>query len=43
MIDVEIEQVKTPYLFSNATGIKFNNVTINGKKAEVSGAVGKGQ
>jgi polygalacturonase len=43
LINVEIEQVKTPYLFSNATGIKFNKVTINGKKAEVSGAVAKEQ
>jgi polygalacturonase len=32
LIDVTINGVTTPYKFSNATGVQFSNVTINGKK-----------
>jgi hypothetical protein len=33
---VEINGVKTPYKFTNATGITFTNVTINGQKMEAA-------
>lgn len=39
LINVVINEVKTPYKFSNATGVQFTNVTINGMKAEVADAV----
>jgi polygalacturonase len=36
LINVEINGVKTPYKFTNATGITFTNVTINGQKMEAA-------
>jgi hypothetical protein len=35
LIDVTIESVNVPYKFTNASGIRFRNVTINNKKIEL--------
>ena len=35
LIDVTIKSVKVPYKFTNASGIRFRNVTINNKKIEL--------
>ena len=35
LIDVTIESVNVPYKFTNASGIRFKNVTINNKKIEL--------
>ena len=35
LVNVVIDTVKTPYKFNNATNVRFENVSINGKKVEI--------
>jgi polygalacturonase len=41
LINVDINGVKTPYKFINATNVQFTDVTINGKKTEIREAIAR--